>query len=116
MTSDVTTVAGCVANGHQTVHHVSASPLFIPDARISRLAIMTFARLVRLAGVPPHRSAGDRCPLASPRIPVLLALEEPGTRAAKDRPGDPHPRAAHLSGQSALCEADKYVELGKSGL
>ncbi len=53
--------------------------------------------------MPSHRSARDRCPLASPRISLLLALEEPGPGWSRiDRSRDPWLGPARVSGQSAV--------------
>ena len=38
MTAKIATVAGVVANDHQSVHHVSASPPAIPDGPVLTLA------------------------------------------------------------------------------
>ena len=39
MASKVSAVSSFVAKGHQTLHHVSASPPLIPDGRISRVRL-----------------------------------------------------------------------------
>ncbi len=86
---------------------------------VDQLFWVRIERLIGVAGVPSHRSAGDRCPLASPSVPVLLALEAPGTRAAKDRPRDPRSNPAHVSGQAAVGRAAdplRAVEARDQGL
>jgi len=67
MTSNISTVSGVVANGHQTVHHVSASPPAIPDGRISRVRFWPW-----LMPLLPSRYSGSLN--AGPCIPHTLSV------------------------------------------
>ena len=76
-------------------------------------------RLIRLAKVPSYRSAGECCPLASPRIPLLLVLEKPAPRTAKDRSRDPSPGPANVPDQLLMRRASdpgRAVEARDQGL
>ena len=42
--SDVSTLSGCVANGHQTVHLVSSTPSKIPYGEFSPVRLQTSSR------------------------------------------------------------------------
>jgi len=54
MTSHVSIVSDFVANGHQILLHVSASPPTIPDSRITRVRFWPWSRSPCCLPNPPE--------------------------------------------------------------
>jgi hypothetical protein len=74
---------------------------------------LAFPPVARLAVQPDRRPARDRPPLASRRLPPVLALEvTEALRPTQARRGDPCPHPSHVPRQSHLCEVRGYVERG----
>lgn len=64
--SPVSAVSGCVANGNQTVHHVSTSPPTIPDGRISRVRLATMTFSCSLPNAPRWLKCSPTCTRVRP--------------------------------------------------
>ena len=101
--SRATVVAENLALRHQIV--VLQRSVEAPEAPSARPDLLGLALppVARLAVEPARRPARDRPPLASRRLPSLLALEvtEP-LRPAQARGGDPCPHPSHVPRESHL--------------
>ena len=120
--SKVSALSSCVANGHQTMHHVSSSPSKIPYGGFSPVRLQTGRRPQPSPGASRHapRFICGPSPIRRPERPMRSAASHRASRngtcvqaALRSRPGTVQSRGPWLA-RGLCCPAGSSLTMASS--